>query len=302
MSKNKYIRFYDKDCNQNNECLASVEYRDNSIFPFLVGLCFMIILACSAHDVTAATSLVSHKANYTLTLGERNKNAVVQNLRGKISFELRNECDGWSLTEDYLFQFLYESGQEITIFSQSNSWEDSKGQLYSFDVREQNSYEPESIYTGFANLFTENESGQASYAGAFDDNLKLSNDILFPVSYTRAIIDAAEKGRKFMSNKLFVNSTPEDALKTASAAIGNKKPFDSNIQIDGITTSHYWPIDIAYFKTNATQATPEYQIQMDLHNNGVVTDFIIDYGDFTIKATISDGNLIGNPDCSSNND
>ena len=92
----------------------------------------------------------------------------------------------------------------------------------------------------------------------------------------------------------------EDALKTASAAIGNKKPFNSDIQIDGVTTSHYWPIDIAYFKTDATQATPDYQIQMDLHDNGVVTDFLIDYGDFTIHATISDGDLIENPDCSWN--
>lgn len=298
MSNHQYIKCYDEACNQNIHALDLAKYQKQRIFSPLVGLCFMILFVCFSRDVTAATSLVSHKANYTLTMGEKSKNALVQNVRGKISFELRDECDGWSLTEDYLFQFVYESGEEITILSHSDSWEDSEGQLYSFDVREQNSYEPVSIYTGFANLPPESKVGEASYAGAYNDNLKLSDDILFPVTYTRAIIDAAEKGEKFMSKQLFVNSTPEDALKTASAAIGNKKPFNSDIQIDGVTTSHYWPIDIAYFKTNAKKATPDYQIQMDLHDNGVVTDFLIDYGDFTIHATISDGNLIENPDCS----
>ena len=298
MSNLQYIKFYDKYCNQNKNDLDLAKNQNEPMFPFLAGLCVVIIFICLSRDVTAATSLVSHKANYTLTMGEKNKNALVQNVRGKISFELRYECDGWSLTEDYLFQFLYESGEEITILSHSDSWEDSEGQLYSFDVREQNSYEPESIYTGFANLPSESEVGDASYVGTYDDNLKLSDDILFPVTYTRAIIDAAEKGRKFMSKQLFVNSTPKDALKTASAAIGNKKPYNSDIQIDGVTTSHYWPINIAYFKTDATQVTPEYQIQMDLHDNGVVTYFLINYGDFAISATISDGNLIENPDCS----
>ena len=298
MSNKRYSESYEEDFIQNSDTLDLAKYKKERISSFVGGLCFTIIFACFVRDGTAATSLVSHKANYTLTMGAKSQNALVQNVRGKISFELRSECDGWYLSEDYLFQFLYESGEEITILSHSDSWEDSEGQLYSFDVREQNSYEPESLYTGFAKLPSESEIGEASYAGTYDDNLLLSDDILFPVTYTRAIIDAAEMGKKFMSKQLFVNSTPEDALKTASAAIGNRKPYKSDIQIEGVTTSHYWPIDIAYFKMDATQATPEYQIQMDLHDNGVVTNFLIDYGEFSIHANISDGNLLDNPDCS----
>ena len=100
-----------------------------------------------------------------------------------------------------------------------------------------------------------------------------------------------------MSGKIFVNSTPEDAVKTASAAIGIKKPYKSDIQINGVTTANYWPVDIAYFKAGTTESIPEYQIQMDLHDNGVVTDFTINYGDFTVHASISDAQLIEKVDC-----
>ena len=96
MSNHQYIKFYDEDCNQTIHELDLAKYQKQRIFSPLVGLCFMILFVCFSRDVTAATSLVSHKANYTLTMGEKSKNALVQNVRGKISFELRDECDGWS--------------------------------------------------------------------------------------------------------------------------------------------------------------------------------------------------------------
>ena len=264
---------------------------------FLAAYFFLFSVAGVASNAYATSSIVSHNANYTLSMGKKNSNASVQDVAGKISFTLNAQCDGWSLIEDYFFRFLYETGEEITIFSHSDSWEDKNGQLFSFDVRERNSYEPESIYTGYAILPPQSDIAEASYTGAYNDTLTLSTDIMFPVTYTRTIIDAAKQGRKFMSGKIFVNSTPEDAVKTASAAIGIKKPYKSDIQINGVTTSYYWPVDIAYFKAGTTESIPEYQIQMDLHDNGVVTDFMINYGDFTVHASISDAQLIEKVDC-----
>ena len=227
---------------------------------FLAAYVFLHSMACIASNAYATSSIVSHNANYTLSMGKKNSNATVQDVAGKISFTLNAQCDGWSLIEDYFFRFLYETGEEITIFSHSDSWEDKNGQLFSFDVRERNSYEPESIYTGYAILPPQSDIAEASYTGAYNDTLTLSTDIMFPVTYTRTILDAAKQGRKFMSGKIFVNSTPEDAVKTASAAIGIKKPYKSDIQINGVTTSYYWPVDIAYFKAGATESIPEYQI------------------------------------------
>ena len=295
-----YLRlqnFYHKFFALKNRAFVSAKVLNERISTLITGMLFMIFCVSFVSDVRATTSLASHKVNYTLSMGKSNQNAVIQDVRGTISFALSAQCDGWSITEDYLFQFLYESGEEITVFSHSDSWEDKNGHLYSFDVREQNSYEPETIYTGFAMLHQEREVGEASYAGAYEETLDLSNEVLFPVKYTLAMIEAAQNGKRLMSKQLFVNSIPQDAVKTASAVIGNKKLYNSDIQINGVTTTHYWPVNIAYFKTDSTQATPEYQIQMDLHDNGVVSDFLINYGDFSIHASISDGSLIEIEDC-----
>ena len=262
-------------------------------------LLLFVLFAFQIHQTSAnaATPLVSHTADYTLTMDKNTQDSAVQDVRGKISFKFLAQCDGWSLTEDYIFQFLYDTGDEVSIFSHSESWEDISGKLYSFDVREQSSYEPENIYTGFASLPPIGEVAEANYVGAYNESRILPEDTLFPVAYTRAIINAAEKGEKFKSKRIFVNSTPDDSIKTASAAIGKRKPYTSNFKSNGVTTTHFWPVDVAYFKDGATEATPEYQIKMDLHENGVVTDFLINYGEFTIKAAISDANLIENEDC-----
>ena len=291
------LKFFDKVFLNENQYLKFISMTGGTIESYILLISLHLLFISFTTEANGKSPMVSHKADYTLSMGAKNRNANIQDVKGKISFTLKAQCDGWSLKEDYLFKFFYETGEEVTILSYSDSWEDKNGQLYSFDVREQNSFEPERIYTGFAILPPESEFAEAKYTGAYEDNLILSNDIMFPVAYTRAIIDAARQGKKFMSGKIFVNSTPEDALKTATAAIGIKKPYKSDFQIDGVTTSFYWPIDIAYFKSDATEAMPEYQIQMKLHDNGVVTDFLINYGEFTVSAAISSAHLIEKVEC-----
>ncbi len=297
MSCIKTLEFFDKFYLEKINFLGIINLKIIHKRHFFLLIFVPFLVTFFVHKSYGASSIVSHKADYTLSMGKKNRDAAVQDVKGKISFVLKAQCDGWSLKEDYLFQFFYETGEEVTIVSQSDSWEHKNGRLYSFDVREQNSYEPETIYSGYAVLPPQSEIAEANYTGAYNNNLKLFNDIMFPVNYTRTILEAARQEKKFLSGKIFVNGTPEDAIKTAAAAIGRKKPYESDFQFDGVTTAYYWPVNVAYFRENATEAMPEYQIQMELHDNGVVTNFLINYGEFTINAAISNARLIEKVDC-----
>ena len=297
MPYSRKLKIFDKGNFFEKVFLSLIYLLSQCIGAFATLILLPIFCVSFTTEAYATSPMVSHKADYKLSMGKKNRNVSVQDVQGKISFTLKAQCDGWSLKEDYLFQFFYENGEEVTILSQSDSWEHKNGQLYSFDVREKNSREPETIYTGYAILPPQSDIGEANYAGAYNDNLRLSNNIMFPVTYTRTIINAAQQGKKFISKEIFVNSIPEDSVKTATAVIGIKKPYKSDFQIDGVTTSFYWPIDVAYFRADASETLPEYQIQMKLHDNGVVTDFLINYGDFTINAAISNARLIENIDC-----
>ena len=49
---------------------------------------------------------------------------------------------------------------------------------------------------------------------------------------------------------------------------------------------YYWPINLAYFDPNSTNSEPEFQILAKLQENGVITGFKIDYGEFSINAEL----------------
>ena len=72
---------------------------------FFAAYFFLYSLACIASNAYATSSIVSHNANYTLSMGKKNSNASVQDVAGKISFTLNAQCDGWSLIEDYFSGF-----------------------------------------------------------------------------------------------------------------------------------------------------------------------------------------------------
>ena len=71
-------------------------------------------------------------------------------IKGKVKFEIKNDCNGWISSEDYLLEFGYGSGDSAIIVSHFESWEDKTGNLYSFEVHEGSSYEPEKQFMGYA--------------------------------------------------------------------------------------------------------------------------------------------------------
>jgi hypothetical protein len=59
----------------------------------------------------------------------------------------------------------------------------------------------------------------------------------------------------------------------------------------------FWPVQIAYFKPSATEVEPEYEIQFWLQPNGVVRQYEINYGDFSIIAGLVTIETVDTPVC-----
>ena len=64
-------------------------------------------------------------------------------IKGKTSFTIRRDCDGWKSSENYVLEFDYQSGETAIMASHFSSWEELAGQLYSFEVHEGSIFEDE---------------------------------------------------------------------------------------------------------------------------------------------------------------
>jgi hypothetical protein len=127
--------------------------------------------------------------------------------------------------------------------------------------------------------------------------LDLPEGTYFPVRHLESILDAADSGKTMMAATIFTGGEPDDALMTTSTVVGGWQAEDDAIDLGGLREDGFWPIQVAYFKPSATTAEPEYEIKFSMQPNGVVRNYVIDYGDFSIAADLTRIEDIEEPVC-----
>jgi hypothetical protein len=270
------------------------------IFPKTV---IAVVLAAGALGVGtpvlaagASGPLVAHKAFYEMEMGDKVQNSHIVSVMGRSVFAMERDCTGWRSVEDYMLQFVVENGGADRVLSHFESWEADSGDKYSFDILEESSFEGRKDFGGFVQLDTDS-AGEAVFTMTPDTVVDLPTDTVFPVQHVRRILDKAEAGEKMMSATVFSGAEPDSALMRTSTVVGGWRdaPGDGLGQLgeDG-----YWQINVAYFKPAATTSEPEYVIKFEMQRNGLVRGYEIDYGDFSIEASLTSAEPVEIQSCS----
>ena len=244
----------------------------------------------------ASGPLVAHKAFYEMEMGDKVQNSHIVSVMGRSVFAMERDCTGWRSVEDYMLQFVVENGGADRVLSHFESWEADSGDKYSFDILEESSFEGRKDFGGFVQLDTDS-TGEAVFTMTPDTVVDLPTDTVFPVQHVRRILAKAEAGEKMMSATVFSGAEPDSALMRTSTVVGGWRdaPGDGLGQLgeDG-----YWQINVAYFKPAATTSEPEYVIKFEMQRNGLVRGYEIDYGDFSIEASLTSAEPVEIQSCS----
>jgi hypothetical protein len=240
-------------------------------------------------------TVTPHRAFYEMQLGEADQNSNVQAVIGRSAFTLDRDCSGWQSNEDYIIEFEGKEGDTNRIISRFKSWESDAGDMYSFEISEQSTFQTKKDFSGYANVNTDVGSAYFSIAGV--PTMKLPADTYFPMRHLKAIIDGAEVGEKILAASVFTGADPDDALLATNTVIGGWKIEAPTARLGAFGQKGYWPVQTAYFKPTAKAAEPEYEINYSIQSNGVVRRYVIDYGDFTIIAKLMKLEALDEPDC-----
>ena len=230
-----------------------------------------------------------------MQLGNADQTSNVQAVKGRSAFTLGRDCSGWQSNEDYVIEFEGRDGDTNRIISRFESWESDKGDMYSFEISEQSSFQTKKDFNGFANVTS--EAGNAYFSIADDTPMTLPTDTYFPMRHLNAIIDGAERGETIFAASVFTGADPDDALLSTNTVIGSWKMEPPAAPLGPFGQKGYWPVQTAYFKPTAKAAEPEYEINFSMQSNGVVRRYVIDYGDFTIIAELMKLEELTVPDC-----
>ena len=242
-----------------------------------------------------SATVAPHRAFYEMQLGRADQNSDVQTVSGRSAFTLGRDCSGWRSHEDYVIEFGGKEGDMNRIISRFESWESDAGDMYSFEINEQSSFQAKKDFNGYANVTS--EAGNAYFSIADGAPMKLPADTYFPMRHLKAIIDGAEQGKTILAASVFTGADPDDALLATNTVIGSWKNEVPAVRLGKFGKKGYWPVQTAYFKPAAKSAEPEYEINYSMQSNGIVRRYVIDYGDFTIRAELMKLEELTVPNC-----
>ena len=78
--------------------------------------------------------------------------------------------------------------------------------------------------------------------------------------------------------------------------IGNRKQ-ESEPVLGTLGMDAYWPMRLAYFDPESFESVPEYEIELNLQDNGVIRRYLVDYGDFSMTGSLESIEPLAEPDC-----
>ncbi|MBL4908020.1 MAG: cell envelope integrity EipB family protein [Sneathiella sp.] len=259
---------------------------NNPLVPvFALTVLLTTFLAPSFIVAAGPVPLASHRAVYDLTLKDTKRDGGIENVRGRIVMEVENGCEGYVLNQRMLIELSNIDGGVITSDYHLSTWEDKLGDVMRFSVSNILNGRPIQIFDGVATK--DEEKGIVTFKDNGEDNLDLPKDVIFPTAHTKIILQSARDGKNLVSAKVY-DGNGKEGLQDSLTVIGKKSAASQDMAIrDGMENISYWPVQLAYFDLRGPANEPDYEISLKMYENGVATDLVLKYRDFSL-----DGKLV----------
>jgi len=233
---------------------------------------------------SVARNLASHRALYTLSVARLDPRNYRHGIAGGLSLEFVHACDGYVLNQRFVIETTTDDG---TILNNMvlNSWEALDGKSFRFKMRDEVNGDLEQELKGEGKLSS--RGGSVTFTQPEDTDLDLPPMTMFPTEHTVRLLALARSGGNWLQASIY-DGASADAYSEVGGFIGAELPVETgtNPVVASLKGQRSWRIRLAYFTSEKTQDTPDYEIAYRLYENGVADDIVFDYGDYAIRATL----------------
>ena len=266
-----------------------------NIWLFRGFLTVMTVVFLAAGVAAQPAVLASHRAVYDLTLAEVKDGATIESVRGRIFMDIDNTCSGYVVNQRMLLELTNEGGGNMVSDFKLSTWEDLSGNLMRFTVLNSLNGRIVEKSDGVATL--EENSGEVIFSEDGAEPLALPKGVLFPTAHTKALVEAALNGENFVAAKVY-DGSGRDGLQDSLTVIG--KPGKSDLEILAKTNMKdmsSWRVQLSFFDLTKQTSEPSYEVSLRMHENGVGTNLLLKYKDFSLNGTLVDLTLKETPIC-----
>jgi hypothetical protein len=253
-----------------------------SLFAAALILPFNPVSAASLDAI--AKGLAPHKAVYDVDLVATHSGSQIINIRGKMTYEWKPGCDAWITDHRFQLSYDYADAAAMKIVSDFSTYETLDGKDFDFTSRRKRDGEMYQDIRGHAKVGE--KGGEAVYSRPADLKYELSKGALFPMGHTLELISHAKAGDKFYSAEVF-DGSDEDGPIEINSFIGKQatvKAPEKGSKVDGsLLTGPAWNVRMAVFPVKDQEEESDYEMSLVFHENGIISDMLIEYDDFSVK-------------------
>ncbi len=241
--------------------------------------------AVSTPNIDKYAGITPHKALYDIRLSGIKSGSQIVNISGQMLYEWQPSCDGWLANHRFNLLYEYADSEPMRITSDFSTFESFDGKSLDFTSQRKRDGELFEEFRGHA-TFSEDGKGEAVYSLPDGLEFHLGESDMFPMQHTVNVLKSVKEGRKFFSAVVFDGADEEGPVEI-SAFIGKPvakpavKPSD---KINGeLLKAPAHNVRMAFFPVKNDSPTSDYEMNLNLHDNGVVSDMFIEYDDFSIS-------------------
>ncbi len=247
-----------------------------------------------------AQELQPHRALYEMELDSVRGTQTVTGVSGMMAFTWQDVCGGWTMEQRSRLALDFGERGGTELGWRYNSWESDAGDRMRFFLRRFQDGEETEVLRGEARLGPEGGSAkwQAGDENGESRSLDLPADTLFPKAHTVRLIQALRDGGSGVFSHIFDGTGESDGLHVVNAVVlsdthGEPASLESSMLEDVPS----WRVTKAFFDPGEPDGAPESEQTARLFANGITDTLRIDYGDFVVKAVLSELEALERPEC-----
>lgn len=268
----------------------------NLFFIALLTMAMVLMPIPRSNAMALTDEITPHRAVYDIDMVSNRAGSQILNVDGEMTYEWHPVCDGWNTQHRFNLVYEYTEVPRVKINSHFSTFESLDGETLSFSSRRKSNNVLLEEHRGHATVHPA-VAGKVDYTIPTDLEHTLEPGTILPTQHTAQMIEAIRKNERFFNAVVFDGSDETGPVRVNSfigkAASAHQDNIGKEVD-DKLLASKAYNIRLAFFPLSSDEATPEYEMDMIFHENGIIRQMLIHYDDFSVKQTLKSLKNAGN--------
>lgn len=276
------------------------QHRSARMLPLagLVGAAVLVLAPAGAQ--AEGVLLAPHRATYELSLLRGSGSSAPVAVRGRIVYEFSGSaCKGYEVSFRQITEITPSEGEARTTDTRSTTFESGDGKTLNFRIetlvgdRVANTNEGEATRSGDGALSIDIKKPMPKRSDA-------DVEVTFPTAQMVRSIIAARAGETAMEMKIYDGSDGGDKIYHTLNIFGQRsqEPLDDPTKdVEAMKNMTRWRTNVSYFDNAKADANPNYKMAFQMWDNGISSDLVLDYGDFSLRGKMSKLEMLPETKC-----